>query len=151
VHAKTIAYPARRFGLLAGPLFFVALSLIVLAGSRDLGTRLFYAVLTVLSGGWLVRAWRSAVILSDEAVRFRGQVRTRDFRWSEIAGASVGPMATMSPLRGRFPYVDLVIELRDGKRRAFPELAAPEHSPDSLPRIVAAEISRRAAGRMGTT
>jgi PH (Pleckstrin Homology) domain-containing protein len=151
VHPETVTYPARRSGLRAAVLLFFGFSLIVLAGSHDLGTRIFYAILTVLMGTWLVRVWRLAVILAPEAVRFRGQVRTRDFRWSDVAGASVGRMATMSPLSGRFPYINLVIELRDGKRRTFQEFAAPENRMDSVPRIVAAEISRRASGRPGTT
>jgi hypothetical protein len=126
---------------------FFALSLIVLLATPNLGTRLFYVVMTALTGVWLIRCWRSAVVLSDDGVLLRGQFRTSRYSWDHVEGATTGRMRTASPLAGRFPYVNLVLRLQEGRVRVFPELAVRGGRHGSLVDVVANEITDRATGR----
>lgn len=143
-HVESKVYPARRLGPLLGPSFFFALSLVCLS-SPGVGTRLFFVAMAFLTGLWFSRCWRSAVVLCGRGVLLRGQVRTSLYPWDQVQGASAAGLRTGSPLRGRLPYVNLVLQLTGGRSRAFPELAAPARSGNSVVTVVAREITARAA------
>lgn len=108
---------------LPAALFFGFLLLLAVA-SPELGSRLFYAVLTGAAGYWLFRARRVGLDITDDGLAIRGQVRTHRFGWDEVRGAALEPMRTASPLQRAVPYVALVIELTDGRSRQFEEVSA---------------------------
>lgn len=64
--------------------------------------------------------------LTEERLAVHGQVRTHRIAWRDLRLATAAPMRTASPLRKRFPYVALTLELSDGQRRQFEEVAAAE-------------------------
>lgn len=113
----------RLFGWLPAAFFF-ALSAIVLAGTPNVGTRVFYVGMTLLTGVWLVRCWRVAVEITESGVTVRGSLRTSRFPWSDIVEATLAPMKSASPLSRRWPYVALALRLHDGRARRFDDISA---------------------------
>lgn len=131
-HAWVLAHhSARRAWLLIPPGFVVLFAMVVLLAAPDAGTRVFYAVLTVVTGLWLFRSWRAGVDVTTDGVVFRGQFRTRSFEWREIASASVEPMKSASPLSDSFPYVCVGVRLTSGAIRRS-DLAASARRPEPV-------------------
>jgi len=114
----------RRAVLWLPPGFFFFLCLTCSLSIQDSSARVFYGVLSVLTGTWLVRCLRAAVIISDDGVILRGQLRTSKYSWDEIEGATVVRMRTASPLADSFPYVNLALQLSGGRLEPFAEMAA---------------------------
>jgi hypothetical protein len=113
----------RRAAIWAPPWFFLVLSLIVMAGADEAGTRFFFAFMALATGCWLIRSLRVGVGLTAEVVIVRGQMRTRRYPWSKVRQARVAPMRTRSPLSDRFPYVALELELDTGETRLFEDIS----------------------------
>jgi hypothetical protein len=132
----TLSLSTRRPWLWLPPAFFFGFSVIILAAAPDGGPRLFYAVLAVATGYWLVRAWRVGVDLTDDQLVTRGQLRRHHFAWRRLRGAAVKPMRTMSPFQRLVPYVALTIELEDGRTRQFEEVSAAASKRSRVERVV---------------
>jgi hypothetical protein len=135
-------FHARGWQLRAPPVPFFLLSAVVLAAAPNIGTRVFYVLMTVATGYWLVRSWRAAVELGHHGLVLRGQVRTRRFSWPDIAEATILAVRTRSPLSGAFPYLCLGLRLSDGRLVHFDELAAPARRAGEVEAAVAAIAAR---------
>ncbi len=142
----TTTFSARRPALLVPPGFFFLLCLLVLVYAPDIGTRLFFLVMTLLAGLWFARCWRSAVVVSDGGVVLRGQLRSSRFAWEQIEVAETTRMTTGSPLAAWVPYVALQLQLVGGRVRTFPELAARQRSDRTMVQIVVQAINERNTG-----
>jgi Bacterial PH domain len=117
-------FRVRRLGLWLPAALFFGLSVIVFAGAPSLGTRLFYAVMTGLTGAWLLRSSHVSVATNESGVTVRGMLRTRRFPWTTIDGASLVSMRTASPFASHWPYVALALRLSDGRMRRFDEVSS---------------------------
>lgn len=138
-------FEVRRLGTWLPPFAFGSFSLLLVVAAPDGGSRAFYAVLAAVMSYWFVRSWRVAVELRDDELVVRGQIRTRRYRWSEIRGAGIAPMRTMSPFAARWPYVALELDIADG-RRQFEEISASESHRSKIESIAAAIDARVSGG-----
>lgn len=142
----SLSLSTRRLGLWLPPTFFFGLALLIFVGIPEGGSRVFYAILTLAMGYWLVRAWRVGVDMTDDDLVVRGQLRTHRFAWARVRGAAVEPMRTASPLQRVWPYVALEVELEDGLSRQFEEVSAAASDRSTVQRV-ADEINGRAGSR----
>jgi hypothetical protein len=106
------------------------------------GTRIFYLVMTTLTGYWFLRCWRAGVVLDDAAVVLRGQIRTRRVAWADIDSPTLLTMRTASPLKAKFPYMSLGLRLKNGRVVRFDDLAAPGSHPVRVEMVVTAIAQR---------
>jgi hypothetical protein len=104
----------------------------------------FYGLMTLVTGYWVVRVRRVAVLLSDTELVVRGQFRTRRFPFNELSGAALTRMRTASPFAGRWPYLALTISMADGRVRQFEEVAAPAARATGV-EVIAGAINKRIA------
>ena len=125
----------RLFGWLPAAFFF-ALCVTVLAAASDLGTRLFYIPMTLLTGLWLVRSRRVSVQTTEDGLTVRGSLRTRRFARSDVTEAELVPMRTRSPFASRWPYVALSLRLRDGRTLRFEDVSAGASRASTISAIV---------------
>jgi hypothetical protein len=132
--ARPQEYPFRRARTFATPLAFFALCFIVLLGAKNLGMGIFYAVMSLLTGMWLVRSLRVVVRTSTDGLFVRTSFTTRLLPWATVTGAELRPMRTMSPLRSIRSYVALAARLQSGRVLQFDDIAA---STDDLLRVQA--------------
>src|SRR5205814_2153883 len=98
--------------------------LIVLLGGRNLGMGIFYAVMSLLTGLWLVRSLRVVVRTSTDGLFVRTSYTTRLLPWPTVTGAELRPMRTVSPLRSIRSYVALAVRLQSGRVLQFDDIAA---------------------------
>jgi hypothetical protein len=112
--------------VIGGPAFFFALSALVASGAPDLGGRLTCLGFCLVTGYFLVRAWRVGVELTDTELVVRDQFRTYRIRWEEMSQARLEPMRTASPLRNRYPYVTLAVDLTTGRTKQFEGVSTAE-------------------------
>lgn len=131
-------YSTTRLWIWLPPAFFFGLTAIVALAAPDVGTRIFYAVLAVGTGYWLLRARRVGVEISTGALVVHGQFRKRRIDLGDVRGASAVPLRTASPLYRYFPYVALELDLANGTTRHFEELSVRERDRSVVDEIVAA-------------
>jgi hypothetical protein len=124
--ADPTRWSTRRLGVVGGPAFFFALSVMVATGAPDLGARLTWLGFCIVTGYFLVRAWRVGVELTVTDLVVRDLFRTHRIRWSEMTRAGLEPMRTASPLKNQFPYVTLALGLTAGGTRRFEGVSAAE-------------------------
>lgn len=133
--AAPLSISTGRLGVWLPPAFFLGFALLLFIASPELGSRLFYAVFSLATGYWLVRARRVGIDVTEAGLEIRGQVRTHRFAWEEVRSAALEPMRTASPLQRVVPYVALVIELTDGRSRQFEEVSAAASDRSKVQRV----------------
>lgn len=136
VRLRGVSYPTTRLWVWLPPAFFFGFSVIVALAAPDIGQRIFYVLLALVTGYWLVRSLRVRVEISAEAIAAFGQLRTRRYPIAVVRGARAEPMRTASPLYRFAPYVALTLDFESGESRHFDEISVRQRDQEALDRIV---------------
>jgi len=75
------------------------------------------------------------VEITDEQIVVHASAWTYRYRCRDIAQAKVVRMRTTSPFSGRWPYVSLGLQFRDGRFRSFSDISAKAASQTSIQAI----------------
>jgi hypothetical protein len=121
--ARPAQYTFVRAGTYAPPLAFLLLSLLCVIGADYVGGRIFYAVMSLLTGFWLARSLRVRVETSHEGLMIRTSYKTTRLQWDEVRGAELRPMRTFSPFKFVRTYSALAVGLKSGRVLQFDDIA----------------------------
>lgn len=131
-----MSYPTTRLWVWLPPAFFFGFSVIVALAAPDAGQRIFYVVLALATGYWLVRSLRVRVETSADEISVFGQLRTRRYPIAAVRRARAEPMRTASPLYRFAPYVALALDFESGESRHFDEISVRQRDREVVDRIV---------------
>lgn len=131
-----MTYSTTRLAVWLLPAFFFGFSVVLAVALPNTGERVFYLVLALATGYWLIRSLRVRVEISPDAIAVHGQMRTHRYPVAAVRCARAEPMRTASPFRRFAPYVALALDVEPDQSRHFDEISVRQSDREVLDRIV---------------